>query len=109
MQFARRTTPTSKSLSLWKAQNNVNTTSPEYAKRLVVSVRNWRSYKFKLNNITRQDKGVYELKVKFAKAERELQRQVVVKVYGKVVTYFYFCYFYSYGHLTFLKEIKHYY
>ena len=88
VQFARRTTPTSKPLLLWKAQNNVNTISPEYAKRLVVSVRNWRSYKFKLSNVTRQDKGVYELKVVFAKAERELQRQVLVEVHGKVVTYF---------------------
>ena len=89
VQFVRRTSPESKPLVLWKIQNNVHTTRPEYAKRLVVSVRNWRSYKFKLYNVTLQDEGKYELKVVFAVTERELKKQVQIEVLGKVQGYIY--------------------
>ena len=93
VQFSKRSNPQTKQRILWKFQDNVNTTIPEYAKRLFVSIvrRNEREkypierYTFKLFKVNTNDEGDYELNVGFTNKEMDLDSRVSLDVHGKDV------------------------
>ena len=90
LQLSQSSNPQTKQLVLWKAQNNVNTTNPKYAKRLLAT-KNKRhnsrtlSYSFKLFNVTLNDEGNFTFKVEFGNQLRNVKRRVFLDVQGAVV------------------------
>ena len=91
VQFSKRSNPQTKPRILWKFQDNINTTIPEYAERLFVSNerRNEREkypierYTFKLFKVNTNDEGDYELYVGFTNKEMDLDSRVFLDVHGK--------------------------
>ncbi|XP_073254908.1 uncharacterized protein [Porites lutea] len=91
VQFSKRSNPQTKPRILWKFQDNVNTTIPEYAERLLVSKvrRNEQEkypverYIFKLFKVNTNDEGDYELRVGFTNKEMDLDSRVFLDVHGK--------------------------
>jgi len=91
VQFSKRSNPRTKPRILWKFQDNVTTTIPEYAKRLFVSkVRRNETekhpterYNFTLFKVSSNDEGVYELNVGFTNKEMDLDSRVFLDVHGK--------------------------
>ena len=91
VQFSKRSNPQTKPRILWKFQDNVNTTIPEYAERLFVSneTRNEREkypierYTFKLFKVNTNDEGYYGLHVRFTNKEMDLDSRVFIDVHGK--------------------------
>ena len=86
-----KSNPQTKPRILWKFQDNVNTTIPEYAERLFVSNvrRNEREkypierYTFKLFKVNTNDEGYYDLNVGFSNEEMDLDSRVSLDVHGK--------------------------
>lgn len=91
VQFSKTSNPQTKPRILWKFQDNVNSTIPEYAERLFVSnvTRNEREkypierYTFKLFKVNTNDEGYYELNVGFTNKEMDLDSRVFLDVHGK--------------------------
>lgn len=91
VQFSKRSNPQTKPRILWKFQDNVNATIPEYAERLFVSKvrRNEQEkypverYIFKLFKVNTNDEGDYELHVGFTNKEMDLDSRVFLDVHGK--------------------------
>ena len=91
VQFSKWSNPQTKPRILWKFQDNVNTTIPEYAERLFVSkVRRKEQekypverYIFKLFKVNTNDEGDYELHVGFTNKEMDLDSRVFLDVHGK--------------------------
>lgn len=91
VQFSKRSNAQTKPRILWKFQDNVKTTIPEYAERLFVSnvTRNEREkypierYTFKLFKVNTNDEGYYELNVGFTNEEMDLDSRVSLDVHGK--------------------------
>ena len=91
VQFSKRSNSQTKPRILWKFQDNVKTTIPEYAERLFVSnvTRNEREkypierYTFKLFKVNTNDEGYYELNVGFTNKEMDLDSRVFLDVHGK--------------------------
>ena len=91
VQFSKRSNLQTKPRILWKFQDNVKTTIPEYAERLFVSnvTRNEREkypierYTFKLFKVNTNDEGYYELNVGFTNEEMDLDSRVSLDVHGK--------------------------
>lgn len=91
VQFSKRSNPQTKPRILWKFQDSVKTTIPEYAERLFVSnvTRNEREkypierYTFKLFKVNTNDEGYYELNVGFTNEEMDLDSRVSLDVHGK--------------------------
>ena len=91
VQFSKWSNPQTKPRILWKFQDNVNTTIPEYAERLFVSkVRRKEQekypverYIFKLFKVNTNDEGDYELHVGFTNKEMDLDSRVFLDVHGE--------------------------
>jgi len=87
LQLTRILNLHTKQLVLWEARNNVNTTNPKYAKRLLAT-KNKRhnsrtlSYSFKLFNLTLDDEGNYTFKVELGSQLRNVKRGVFLDVQG---------------------------
>ena len=91
VQFSKRSNLQTEPRILWKFEDNVNTTIPEYTKRLFVSIVSKNesekypieSYTFTLFKVSSNDEGEYELNVRFTNKEMDLDSRVFLDVHGK--------------------------